>query len=654
MTGIVDGIIALARDHPGWAAALVFTTAFLEAIVLVGLFVPGTSILVAVGAMLAFAGVPAWPVILWGAAGAIVGNTVSFELGRRHKGAVLRTWPFSARPQLWTRAEAFLTRHGAKSVAIGRFLPVIRPMIPFAAGAAGMATSRFQLVNVVSAALWAPAYILPGVLGGWSLGLLSGVSKRLAVVLAILLTLAVLAAWGLRWLWGWSVPRLGGRLAVLAVAAEGRPGWGSGAARLLFHPERAGWRVVALLASALTVAVLVLANLTEEVLERGAVMRADVAISHLVQNLRNPWADSLLTGATLLGDASVTLALTISIVAYLIFRRAYRLGAGLATVMVACAVFVPLAKMTLKISRPTPLFGGFDAFGFPSGHATSAAALFGLLSWLFVRLRPNWISTVGVAASATAIVLIAGSRVYLSAHWPSDVAAGLLFGAGLTLICAIVYRRYDLGQIRSAELLAVAAFGLSLFGGLHLANTFEGARSAYEVNAARSSVVSWSTWLDTEPPGLPARRIDLKGDWEESFAFQWAGSRASLRQYLAHDGWRVAEPWSVSALSRQITQGATPSLTPAAPVSHDGRAADLTYISTHPETADTRRVLRAWRTTVSLDGARDCPIWLVSIIRQPLIKLAGGGLWLGDEQDDEAGGAPPLRRVAVGCRPGVK
>lgn len=107
-------------------------------------------------------------------------------------------------------------------------------------------------------------------------------------------------------------------------------------------------------------------------------------------------------------------------------------------VWVGLMLMAPVAESTLKflIGRPRP----FDAsYGFPSGHATAAAAFFGAVFYLARSLRPPARTGVRILA-AVAIVLVGLSRVMLRAHWPSDVLGGIALGLALASAAALLAR----------------------------------------------------------------------------------------------------------------------------------------------------------------------------------------------------------------------
>jgi len=139
-----------------------FITAFGESFALIGLLFPGTSLLIAAGALMAAGTLPYAPVIGGAVLGAVLGDTVSYWLGRHFGGGIARIWPFSRSPELLPTGIGFFERHGGKSVFIGRFFGPVRAVIPLAAGILRMAPGAFWLANVTSALVWAPMLLFVG------------------------------------------------------------------------------------------------------------------------------------------------------------------------------------------------------------------------------------------------------------------------------------------------------------------------------------------------------------------------------------------------------------------------------------------------------------------------------------------------------------
>lgn len=152
-----------------WAYVVVGALTLLEAAAFVGLFVPGETALV-LGGVLAFQGRASLPVMVAvGAAGAIIGDSVGYELGRRI-GPSVRHSRFGRRvgDARWARADRYIAQKGGRAVFLGRFVGVLRALVPAVAGASGMPYRRFLPANALGGLIWAPAFVLAGYAAGSS------------------------------------------------------------------------------------------------------------------------------------------------------------------------------------------------------------------------------------------------------------------------------------------------------------------------------------------------------------------------------------------------------------------------------------------------------------------------------------------------------
>jgi membrane protein DedA with SNARE-associated domain len=166
---LINGAAELAAQYPVLAVAIAFAAAIVEAVAVLGVVIPGTPILMAVAAAAAMAGNSMIPIMIVAIVGAVIGDFLSFWLGHHFRFKLRGMWPFATRPQLIGHAEAFFSRYGTASVAICRFIPVLRSTVPMVAGMASMVRSRFLMANVTSAFVWAPAHVVPAQFAGLSL-----------------------------------------------------------------------------------------------------------------------------------------------------------------------------------------------------------------------------------------------------------------------------------------------------------------------------------------------------------------------------------------------------------------------------------------------------------------------------------------------------
>src|SRR5215203_6767354 len=162
MEDLARQLIELIRTHQDWAIAIMFITAFGESFAFLGLLFPGTTLLIAAGALIKSGNLSLWPVAIGAVAGAVLGDTVSYWIGRRFGARLAGVWPFRRNPHLLAGGVRFFDRHGGKSVFIGRFFGPVRAVIPLAAGIMLMPPGRFWFANVTSALVWAPMLLLTG------------------------------------------------------------------------------------------------------------------------------------------------------------------------------------------------------------------------------------------------------------------------------------------------------------------------------------------------------------------------------------------------------------------------------------------------------------------------------------------------------------
>ena len=164
MTSFLDPLIAFVSAHAELAYLTLFLAALLEAVPVVGSLVPGSTIILALSALVPGGELKLVPVLAAAAAGALLGDGTAFWVGHRSQREILNAWPMTNYPRVVAQSEAFFNRWGALAVFFARFVPPIRAFVPITAGALGMPPLRFFCVNIPAILAWAPAHVLPGVL----------------------------------------------------------------------------------------------------------------------------------------------------------------------------------------------------------------------------------------------------------------------------------------------------------------------------------------------------------------------------------------------------------------------------------------------------------------------------------------------------------
>lgn len=223
----MDDLIARATDfivqHGVWAGPIVGVLAFGESLAVVGLFIPATALMIAVGGLLGTGVVDPWWVMGWAIIGAVIGDWISYTLGRRIGPSIYRRWPLNRHRSMVARARLFFRRQGFLAIFVGRFLGPIRATIPLVAGVMEMDHRRFQLANVTSAVLWVPVMFAPGYFAVRTMGSIEHVTEAhllgIGAAVAVLTIGAVAIAARIL---GRSDRGRGGRRAVTASAVSAR------------------------------------------------------------------------------------------------------------------------------------------------------------------------------------------------------------------------------------------------------------------------------------------------------------------------------------------------------------------------------------------------------------------------------------------------
>lgn len=168
---LLADILTLITEHAAIAGPIVGVLAFAESLIVIGMFVPAVALMIAVGGLIAAGVLDPVPVLVCAITGSVLGDWVSYLLGRRIGPSIYRRWPLRNHRPAIARARLFSRRYGFASVFIGRFFGPIRATIPLVAGVVQMNNRSFQIANVLSAVIWVPALLAPGYLAGASLPL---------------------------------------------------------------------------------------------------------------------------------------------------------------------------------------------------------------------------------------------------------------------------------------------------------------------------------------------------------------------------------------------------------------------------------------------------------------------------------------------------
>lgn len=168
----------------------VFGFVFAESGILIGVFLPGDSLLFTAG-FLASQGYFNLPILVTGCfIAAVAGVSVGYAFGYRFGRTLFqREDSLIFRKRDLLRAEEFYARHGGKAIVLARFVPIVRTLAPIVAGVGRMDYRRFLLFNVIGALLWAVGITLAGYFLG---SMIPDVDRYLLPIIASIIAVSVL------------------------------------------------------------------------------------------------------------------------------------------------------------------------------------------------------------------------------------------------------------------------------------------------------------------------------------------------------------------------------------------------------------------------------------------------------------------------------
>jgi len=384
--------------------------------------------------------------IAWFAAWA--GDTTSFFVGRRlGREFVIRHGPrFGISHERFEKVEDYFSRHGGKTIFIGRFISLIRAFAPFVAGSSGMSYRAFVPYSILGTGLWATAHIMVGYIFSRSIESAGKYAAKGAFVLATLIVVVVGVLVLSRHF------RVAGnrRAAVRWMEDHGATSWLVALGRryqpqLRFFWDRVtpggtfGLEFTSLMAT-LAVAVFVLVAYVVVVGRDPGPTPGDETAIELAEHLHSGVLHGLARVVTFLGSGYFTWALAGVCAALLAARRRWNEFWVLLAGMAISSIGIHEIKDAIDRPRP-PGVAGVAASGssFPSGHATHSVIYVWLAVTIVLRLRPGMARGTAVVMAGIALTALVGlSRVYLNVHYLSDVSGGWALGAACFSLCAAV------------------------------------------------------------------------------------------------------------------------------------------------------------------------------------------------------------------------
>ena len=423
----LDSLTGWLTANPQWLGVAIFLVACVECLAIAGIIVPGTVLLFAVAVLAGSGALSLGETLLLGFLGGLLGDAISYTLGRRFHQNIRRLPLLRHHPDWIGSAESYFQRYGIASLLVGRFIGPLRPMLPMVAGMFDMPLPRFIAVSLVAGAGWAVAYLLPG----WA----TGAAMRLPLPEGFWSEAAVVAA-GLALLIGVSINS--------SLRAQPR-----------------GTRLIAALSLLMLAAMFI---------GFPYLVQFDQGLMTLIQEHRSRAIDGSVVLITRLGDFRTQFIVAGVLVALLLLARQWRPAIFACVTLLGTALTNTATKWFFARARPEVLHDPLTTFSMPSGHSSASFAFFLTLAVLAGRGQPPRMRLTWILLGCLPALSIALSRVYLGAHWPTDILAGALLACCVcaTSLTLIQYRQpLTAMPLRVWWLILPACAGVLAFFALH-------------------------------------------------------------------------------------------------------------------------------------------------------------------------------------------
>jgi undecaprenyl-diphosphatase len=331
-------------------------------------------------------------------------------------------------------------------------------LVPGLAGISEVHYPTFLLYNVAGGALWGTGFAVLGYVAGASYHRVEHIAGQAGLVLLGLIVAGLIAARLARHFAARApgLEAIGDRVAAIPPLAwvrrrfPAQVAWGR--RRLDPRSPRGFWLTFTVAAGAL--AAWAFGGLTQDVAGHDDTVLADPHVTAWVVAHRTDWLTSVLSVLTWLGSTAVIIPLGLAVGLYFLIRR--RTWQPLALLAAAVAGAIGLYDIVKPlVGRPRPpaaiWIGHYTGPAFPSGHATQSAAFYAMLAIVLGAGLSSRRRAILWSAAALAVLIVGASRIYLAAHWLTDVLAGYALGATWVaiVVAVLLTTSRDTGRART-------------------------------------------------------------------------------------------------------------------------------------------------------------------------------------------------------------
>ncbi|HCE42697.1 MAG TPA: hypothetical protein DET40_04040 [Lentisphaeria bacterium] len=623
---IAHHIVKFTENFGFWGYLIAFLLAFLESLAIVGGFIPGTTAIVMLGFMCYRGYLNIYVLMAVTVLGAVLGDSASYWLGTKGTQFFKKENRFLKARHL-DMGQKFFDKHGNKSIFLGRFVGIIRPMIPFAAGISRMNYKVFLFWNVFSGVVWGVSHIYLGYFFGGAFKMIEAWSTRVSVLFLILIALVILF-----WLLAKAftptamfIFRISSSIvdAVLGtypirILTKKFPIASSFIGSRFERIKFSGLPLTLMMSTAI-VFIILFTMLADGILDADPITDLDQRAALFLVFFRDALLLKSLIWISLLGKFQVIMVASLSFILVMIIWKRGHMILPYIGMLVLCEGVIMFIRESFTRPRPTGVIPAYleKTHSFPSEHAALAVLFYGFMSYFIVRIllrdRPR-LSIWTIFVTLVLVAFIGFSRLYLGAHYFSDVIGGYLIGGiclltGITLFEWVLKSRgmnteefhveFKQKKLLTSLIVSIPFCFLIFYGtfaykpqkimGRELENT-----ALLTAKIAPQEIFSFNKWTKFTTGVSGRKREPL------SFMF-WARDEQSMVDAFIKAGWKIPDQPSIKNILRmgiRTAEGKSYDTAPVAPVFWLNQSNDFAFEKTNPNERPKTHCIRFWKTNL--------------------------------------------------------
>jgi undecaprenyl-diphosphatase len=378
-----------------WGLLIIFVLVFLESVPLVGFLVPGALFVIFTGVLVKDGTLHLIPVILAGTAGAWAGDVSMFLLGKYYGYEFLKShgkFLFLTGPRL-EKARMFINTHRVKAVFLNRYGGFTRPVGPFISGASHIPFFEYISLTLASAVTWITIHVVAGIIFGTGV---EELSHYIGLIFVAVILLSIFIFYSYRFM-------------------------------NKNHNVFKKYYVYILMFN--IVSIFFFSSTLEGILDNEWITRFDQSVYHFLPHIQNHGLTAFMLVVTKLADPTFLVIGSIILIGVMLVRKWWYAALLSVSSLSSGLLLMYIIKALTHVDRPLAPLVDTLYTSFPSGHATMIVIFITLLIWTFEEeLRTKAARWSAYAVGTFVVLLVGASRIYLRAHWMSDVIAGYALG----------------------------------------------------------------------------------------------------------------------------------------------------------------------------------------------------------------------------------